>query len=733
MIQKTCSAICSVPKEDVDHIEVPTETATFTGRTKRLQNVMDALKLAACLGVAVALIWRKKRRESDYEKAQQSLLSERIEEYPCPSASGFSMTGRASSNTDMAYPNVKAGSLSAPLGMAIATVMAEVLEQDPVNRTPRTADKLSRLLEAAMTESLLPVMGSGCPGFVEQFKQSFNSTYRLLRTVRNASSRSHARPSLNQSWSLPLWLTDAPSRGLFRRTDDEEDDSSSLTSFSREAYMDPIFGSDSFGRGSADSATQLTEQFSKLSVSSKKPEKVAKIMHTGRVSPGYPSKNRPFLCEYSSPLNQDISGEFGDVSSSLRYTSAGLSEHDTVERKQNYGGSEVHENGARSKWGRGGLEQLANIWGIEDVASQSASQQNSRDHEGSACIDQRLAMQPFGDPLPGQLAGASETGLSHLGATQYQQEKVLLRRQEMHLRKMELTYKFRDLHLKEANLHLASETNSLMREDVGLSRNKIDLKETEFQYRKLSTAYADFSRRCADEMVAGLCVMLCALFFGAWRYSYDHLINVVSVCQPIVYEPSNSYVPGLSMIVNLLNLMTSQLLMLVCEVTVAARMFLGLGVISVVAVSLLRKSVSSSSQAMPATILIVVLGGICGVAGKFAVDSLGGSGYHWLLVWETFCLVHTSAACFTSTLYRFLNGAPLSATSRSHQQPYYVKPWLRRLCFHVVIVLVLPTLAGLFPFARVRDIVLVLGSNLWNLVYSPVESQIRKCCHFLFL
>lgn len=118
--------VCSVPKEDVDHIEVPTETATFTGRTKRLQNVMDALKLAACLGVAVALIWRKKRRESDYEKAQQSLLSERIEEYPCPSASGFSMTGRASSNTDMAYPNVKAGSLSAPLGMAIATVMAEV-------------------------------------------------------------------------------------------------------------------------------------------------------------------------------------------------------------------------------------------------------------------------------------------------------------------------------------------------------------------------------------------------------------------------------------------------------------------------------------------------------------------------------------------------------------------------------------------------------------------------------
>lgn len=195
-------------------------------------------------------------------------------------------------------------------------------------------------------------------------------------------------------------------------------------------------------------------------------------------------------------------------------------------------------------------------------------------------------------------------------------------------------------------------------------------------------------------------------------------------------EPSNSYVPGFNKVVNSLNHLTSRLHMFACEVTVASRMFLGLGIISVVAASLLRKSVTGNSQAMPATILIVVMGGICGLAGKFAVDSMGGSGFHWLLLWETFCLVHATATCFTSTLYRVLYGLPPSATGKRHRQPYLMRPWWRRFWFHVTTVLVLPILTGLLPFARVREIVEVLGSNLWNLTYSPVETYLRKNYHF---
>ena len=187
------------------------------------------------------------------------------------------------------------------------------------------------------------------------------------------------------------------------------------------------------------------------------------------------------------------------------------------------------------------------------------------------------------------------------------------------------------------------------------------------------------------------------------------------------------------MFVNSINHMSSQFHMFLCEVTVASRMFLGLLIISFVAASLLRKSVTSNSQAMPATILIVILGGICGFAGKFAVDSMGGSGYHWLLLWETFCLVHTAATCFTAKLYRILNGTPPSATGKRHRQPCFMKPWLRKLSFHVTTVLVLPILAGLLPFAHVREIVEVLGSNLWNLTYLPIESYLRRTYQFSFL
>ncbi|RVW55058.1 Protein CPR-5 [Vitis vinifera] len=49
---------------------------------------------------------------------------------------------------------------------------------------------------------------------------------------------------------------------------------------------------------------------------------------------------------------------------------------------------------------------------------------------------------------------------------------------------------------------------------------------------------------------------------------------------------------------------------------------------------------ASSKQTMPVTFIILLLGVVCGVAGKFCVDTLGGSGYHWLLYWEALCLLH---------------------------------------------------------------------------------------------
>ena len=385
----------------------------------------------------------------------------------------------------------------------------------------------------------MQVMGSECPGFVEQFKQSFRSTYRLLGSVRNAGRNPAPLSYTNYSGGFSQRRGEGPSRRYSRGTDDEEDDNGGLTSSSRGASLDPVSESDSRlqSRRDADSRTELAEQLSKLTVSAKGLETGAKMRHSGTVALRT-TKDGPYDGENSSHIDQEVHGEFDDVSSPLRRNT---SERLLSEKGSDDGGSQVRHNDVRSRWERGGLEQLANVanvWGIDGVASQSANQQIVRHHGGSSLEsgDLDLALQPFGVIPPSQLVAASESRLSHYGdETHYKQRKIVLMEQEMHLRKMELAYKFRDLNLKEANLHLSSETNSLMRENVDLSRNKAEFKEAVHQDQKLTAAYTIFARKCADELVAGLCVMLFALFFGAWKYSYDRLVDVVSTCQPIVY------------------------------------------------------------------------------------------------------------------------------------------------------------------------------------------------------
>lgn len=379
-------------------------------------------------------------------------------------------------------------------------------------------------------------MGSECPGFVEQFKQSFRSTYRLLGSVRNASTRNPAPPSLsNRNGGFSQRRSEGPSRSYFRRTGDEEDDSCGLTSFSRAAYLDPVFESDSRlrSRVDGDSESDLAERLSRLSFSPRRPDAAAHRRHAGTV-PSRDAKGGPRDGDYSSHADHAAVGELDDVSSPLRRdTSEGLSE-----RGSGGGGSEVHQNDRRSGWGRGGLEQLANVGGAEGVASPSASESLGRQQGGSSleCGELDLAVQPLGIPPPGQLVAASESSVSHFGGeSHYKQQKIVLMQQEMHLRKMELAYKFRDLSLKEASLHLSSESNSLMRENVDLSRDKVEFREAEFLDRRLTAAHTLLATRCADEMVAGLCVMLCALFFGAWKYSYHRLVDAVSLCQPTLY------------------------------------------------------------------------------------------------------------------------------------------------------------------------------------------------------
>lgn len=149
--------------------------------------------------------------------------------------------------------------------------------------------------------------------------------------------------------------------------------------------------------------------------------------------------------------------------------------------------------------------------------------------------------------------------------------------------------------------------------------------------------------------------------------------------------------------------------------------------VAVIAYLLLRHAVTSSSQAKPTTIILVLLGGLCGWAGKFSVDSLGGSGFQWLVCWEVLCILHAFATCFTSYLYCFLNG-PTPSSVGSNMTP----SWVRKFAFHATLVLILPVMAGLTPFASVRDWTKHFSDMLKDHVLEPVRMSLAyDLRHFL--
>lgn len=118
--------LCSSGDENVGCLEVLTEASNSTSSTTRLQSLLDALKLAACLGVVTKLLWGKRAQLlASGQKAQSGLTGQAVE-CLAPPTKQYSKAGFSSLNNDVGAPSVKVGGLSTPLGMAIATVMAEV-------------------------------------------------------------------------------------------------------------------------------------------------------------------------------------------------------------------------------------------------------------------------------------------------------------------------------------------------------------------------------------------------------------------------------------------------------------------------------------------------------------------------------------------------------------------------------------------------------------------------------
>lgn len=137
-----------------------------------------------------------------------------------------------------------------------------------------------------------------------------------------------------------------------------------------------------------------------------------------------------------------------------------------------------------------------------------------------------------------------------------------------------------------------------------------------------------------------------------------------------------------------------------CQVQVLSRMLFGIMMILIIAYLLLQRS-ATSKQTMPVTFIVLLLGAACGFAGKLCVDTLGGSGYHWLLYWEILCLLHFFSNVFTSTLFTVLYG-PVNVL-QGNRVNLVIPYWLRRSVFYATLLLFLPLACGLIPFASLGE------------------------------
>ncbi|CAK9176752.1 unnamed protein product [Ilex paraguariensis] len=257
------------------------------------------------------------------------------------------------------------------------------------------------------------------------------------------------------------------------------------------------------------------------------------------------------------------------------------------------------------------------------------------------------------------------------------------------LKTIEIGLTIKKLRLKETQLALDSDLNFLERCKLSMGISKVSFKADKFRNELEVTRHAELLKTCIDSLVAGMLIMLACLGYGVYVYSHKRITEATASCIPSK-ESQSWWMP------KPMSSFNSGLQILRCQVQAVSRMLFGVFMILAISYLLLRRS-ATSTQMMPVTLILLLLGIACGFAGKLCIDTLGGSGYHWLFYWEALCLLHFFSNMCTSALFLVLHG-PINVSERAKGSAVFPY-WLRRVMFYTTLLLFLPLLCGFMPFA----------------------------------
>ncbi|AQK98688.1 Protein CPR-5 [Zea mays] len=261
------------------------------------------------------------------------------------------------------------------------------------------------------------------------------------------------------------------------------------------------------------------------------------------------------------------------------------------------------------------------------------------------------------------------------------------------LKEFEISLSMRKLKLKQSQLELNSYSHMLDKIKLSLGFQKASFQVEKFKTQMQDTRHAQIMRTLIDFLVSAVIIMSVCFGYGTYTYSYQRITDITAACSATSKGSKSWWMP------NSVSNFNTGLLFIRCHVIAATRMFFGIVMIlAVVWLAFQRSAVSVSS--MPVTFNIILLGVICGYAGRFCTNTLGGDGNMWLICWEVLCSVHLIGNCYPSVLYRVLHG-PISV-SHSKESVWFPY-WIRRWMFYAVLGFFIPALNGLLPFASLSD------------------------------
>ncbi|KAK6118408.1 hypothetical protein DH2020_047825 [Rehmannia glutinosa] len=330
--------------------------------------------------------------------------------------------------------------------------------------------------------------------------------------------------------------------------------------------------------------------------------------------------------------------------------------------------------------------------GLESLPSRNITQKDQVD-VSTACSQMEDTMRTSSinrelvlhDKQTEQQLSLSDSALNQFSMIE---KSVMEQTRSNDLKTFEIGLIMKKLQLKERQLELSSNLNLLERWKLSMGFSKASFKAEKFKTQLQDTRQVELLKKCLDFLVAGLIVMLFSLAYGTYVYSHRRIIEATEACSP--YTESKSWWMPKSMAS-----FNSGLQLLKCQIQVLSRMLFGVLMIGAIAFLLIQRS-ATSHHTMPVTFILLLLGVLCGYAGKFCIDTLGGSGNHWLMYWEALCSLHFFANTFHSSLYLILNG-PITVAERVEHNSVFPY-WMRRSIFFATL-LFLPLLCGFMPFA----------------------------------